>query len=403
MRRNAVIYSYPFFIDIVLFLALFVGRHSLAGRGLPESTVGSVLLCYGIFYCAASLCMGYVVRPARARAQMVIALVIVFGVCLALSQVQQVRAIQALFCILPLAVSLFINAFLAFMLGVATDTGRPLAAMAGHYTFSWSMGFALGPLISGVTRLAFEWSQIYLLAAGLTLALAVLVAFFEPVRAAADRSVAAEPLHKADRPTRSGSMPAAPPTAPALQQRAGTGPDLMGPAWFGVALGWIGWNAVSTWWAVQAAQAGYPVALKGGVEFAFALTQALGALLLIRAGGWQQRPLFIPLLGVFGVGGLLLFGVADSSVLFVMAAVLLGLHTASAFSLMLYHSMSNPSEAVRRVALNETVVGLCFLVAPLVAVALHDEGTSFGAGYTTLAVLMGAGLLVQGVWARWRV
>ncbi|MBT3344145.1 MAG: MFS transporter [Gemmatimonadetes bacterium] len=384
MRRNAVIYSYPFFLDIVLFLALFVGRHSLAGRGLPESTVGSVLLCYGIFYCAASLCMSYVVRPERARAQMMIALVIIFGVCLALSQVQQVRAIQALFCILPLAVSLFINAFLAFMLGVATDTGRPLATMAGHYTFSWSMGFALGPLISGVTRLAFEWSQIYLLAAGLTLALAVLVALFEPVRAAA------------------GSVPVVPSTNPALQEKAGTGPDLMGPAWFGVALGWIGWNAVSTWWAVQAAQAGFPVALKGGVEFAFALTQALGALLLIRAGHWQQRPLWIPLLGVFGVGGLLLFGVADTSLVFVTAAVLLGMHTASAFSLMLYHSMSDPSKAVRRVALNETVVGLCFLAAPLVAVALHDEGASFGAGYTTLAVFMGAGLLVQGVWARWR-
>jgi hypothetical protein len=69
---------------------------------------------------------------------------------------------------------------------------------------------------------------------------------------------------------------------------------------------------------------------------------------------------------------------------------------------MLYHSLSNPALAVHRVALNETVVGLCFLVAPLVAVALHREGEAFGAGYTTLALLLGAGLLVQGAWAHRR-
>lgn len=383
MKRNAVIYAYPFCLDIVLFLALFVGRHSLAGRGFPESTVGSVLLCYGVAYCIASLSMRYLVRPHRAKAQMLLALLVIFGVCLALARLQEVRAIQAMFCVLPLAVSLFINAFQAFMLGVATDTGRPVAATAGHYTFSWSMGFALGPMISGAMRVYFEWSQIYDLAAVLTAALAVLVAVFEPVRGESRAQL-------------SGASQAAsrrPPTA---------GRDLMGPAWLGVALAWIAWNAISTWWAVQAAQAGYSGALKGGVEFAFALTQALGALLLIRAGAWQQRPLLIPLLGAFGVAGLLLFGVAAAPLTFIVAAVLLGLHTSSVFSLMLYHSLSDPAQAVRRVALNETIVGLCFLTAPLVAVALHREGEPFGAGTASLAGLLAVGLLVQGVWARSR-
>lgn len=377
MKRNAVIFSYPFLVDIVVALLLFVGRHSLASRGLSEGAVGSVLLCYGLGYCGASLFMRHFVRPRLARVQMVGSLTVVVMVCVVLAQVQQLLAIQALFGVVPIAISLFFNSFQAYMLGITADTRRSLAAMAGHYTFSWSLGYALGPLASGASRTYLEWGQVYYLAAGLTAAVAVLVGLFRAQRAA---------------PGNAEEAPREPMRAP--------GRSLIGAAWLGVALGWVGWNAVSTYWPVQAAQSGFSDGIKGGVEFAFAVAQSLGALALTWMGAWHHRPLALPLLGALGVGGLLVFGGAAAPAAFFLAAVLLGLYTSSTFSFMVYHSMYDADRAVKRVAYNETVVGASFLVAPVLAAGLHHNGDPFGPSYTVLAVLLGAGVAAQTLWAR---
>ncbi len=181
MNRNSIIYSYPFAVDIVVGLLLFVGRHSLASRGLGEETVGSILFCYGCGYCLSSLFMRRIVRVPHARWQMVAALAAVVLICCLLGSVRQLLLIQALFCLVPFAISLFFNAFQAFMLDVSHETAKPLAATAGHYTFSWSMGFALGPFASGVFMTHGSWEQIYFLAALVAAGLAVLVLLFKPI------------------------------------------------------------------------------------------------------------------------------------------------------------------------------------------------------------------------------
>lgn len=377
MKRNAVIYSYPFLVDIVVALLLFVGRHSLASRGLPEGTVGSVLLFYGVGYCGASLFMRHVVRPRLAKVQMVGALLVVVATCLALAQIEPVLGIQALFCVVPIAISLFFNSFQSYMLGVTAEARRPLAAMAGHYTFSWSLGYALGPLVSGASRAYMEWAQVYYLAAALTAAVAVLVALYRPYR---------PPAGEADEPR--------------PQPVRAAGRSLIGPAWLGVALGWIGWNAVSTYWPVQAAQVGFSAGIKGGVEFAFAVAQSLGALALTWMGAWHHRPLVLPLLGGLGVAGLLVLGTAAAPLTFMIAAVLLGLYTSSAFSFMVYHSMYDADRVVKRVSYNETVVGLSFLVAPVLASVLHPNGEPFGPSYVALAGMLAVGVAAQTWWAR---
>ncbi|MFH1571239.1 MAG: MFS transporter [Gemmatimonadota bacterium] len=376
--HHAIIYSYPFAVDIALALVLFVGRHSLASRGLPEATVGSVLLVYGVGYCVSSLFMRHVVRPHRARPQMLAALGAMAAACVALARVEAVWAVQALFAILPVAVSLFINAFQAFMLGVTTDTRRALTTMAGHYTFSWSLGYALGPFASGAARGFLAWGQVYYLAAGIAAVLAVLVATLEPER----------------------TPVAAPAPGRASPDEAATGSrSLVGPAWLGVGLGWLGWNAVATWWPVQAAQLDYPDGVRGAVEFAYALAQALGALALAHAPPWHRRPLLLPVLGGVGAAGLLAFGAAASPLGFSLGAALYGLYTSSAFSLMVYHSMVEPGRAVRRVALNETIVGLSFLLGPVTAALLHRSGAPFGPAYQGLALTLVLGVTAQTAWA----
>ncbi|MFA6110698.1 MAG: MFS transporter [Candidatus Latescibacterota bacterium] len=373
MSRNAVIYVFPFALDIAVALLLFVGRHSLASRGLGPEVVGSILLCFGGGYLVASLFMRRIVRPRLARMQMLGALGALAAICALLPRVESVWLTQVAFCAVPFSTSLFFNAFQAYMLGVAHDTAKPLAAMAGHYTFAWSLGYALGPFASGWARSWCDWAQIYYLAAAIAVLVGVLVLWFRP----ASREEA-----------RSGPAPAPPPSSSSRG-------SLVVPSWIGVALAWIGWNAVSTWWPVQAATLGYSAAVKGAVEFAFALSQSLGALALVYAGAWHHRPALLPGFGLAGVLGLVVLASAGSPAVFGVGAVLYGLYTSSAFSLMVYHSMLDPERAVARVAVNETVVGFSFLAGPVVAGLVVGPGGVVEAGYGRLALLLLLGIAVQ--------
>jgi MFS family permease len=383
VNRHAVIYVFPFALDIAVALLLFVSRHSLASRGLGPDVVGSILLCFGGGYLVASLFMRHIVRPRLARRQMLLALAALAALCVWLPQIESVRWTQVAFCLLPLSTSLFFNAFQSFMLGVSQDAAKPLAAMAGHYTCAWSLGYALGPFASGWARAWCTWAQIYYLAAAIAGAVAVLVLLF--------------------RPQREGPVPA---VAPAPRPRR-QDPALVGQAWLGVALAWIGWTVVSIWWPVQAATLAFTPAVKGAVEFAFAVSQSLGALALVYAGAWHHRPGLLFVLGALGVAGLVVLAAAGSPALFGIGAVLYGLYTSSAFSAMVYHSMLDPDRAVARVAVNETVVGSSFFVGPLVAAAVEwvrgasSAATADGtAGYGWLAALLALGLAVQAVWIR---
>jgi MFS family permease len=378
MTRNAVIYTYPFAVDIVVALLLFVGRHSLASRGMGEDVVGSILLFYGLGYCASSLFMRKIVRPQLARWQMVVALLGTVVACCLLANLEQVALIQILFCLVPIAISLFFNAFQAFMLGISDESARPLGATAGHYTFSWSLGFALGPFVSGVARSYVAWTHIYYLAAVIAAGVGLLVLLFRPVKSSGGE-------------TERSTIGKVPPEG----RRS-----LIGPAWLGLALGWIGWNAISTYWPVQATQIGFSDGTKGLVEFTFALTQALAALGLVYFGAWHHRASLLPLFGLGGCLGLVAFGVSEGATGFLIGVVCYGVYTSSIFSNMVYHSMLDVEKAVKRVSLNETFVGLSFLIGPVVAASLHQNGAPFWPAYRLLAVFLGIGIFGQMIYAR---
>ena len=379
MNRNSIIYSYPFAVDIMVALLLFVGRHSLASRGLGEETVGSILFCYGGGYCLSSLFMRKIVRVSHARWQMVAALAAAALASSLLASLQQIQLIQILFCLIPFAVSLFFNAFQAFMLDVSHQNAKPLAATAGHYTFSWSMGFALGSLAPGVFKgRGDSWEEIYYLAALIAAGVAVLVFLVKPT----------------------GTTRGDEEEEPSIDAVYQGGRSLIGPAWLGLMLGGIGWNIFSTYWPVQATQLSFSASVKGVVEFAIALSQSLAALALIYLRGWHHRPLWLLLFGLVGSAALLVFGNSSSPLLFISGAMLFGVYMSSIFIFMVYHAMFDKEKAVKRISMNETFVGLSFLIGPVIAALLHRDGEPFAPVYVLLAFLLAVGVSIQTIYAR---
>ena len=152
MLKRFVLYGMPLLADLIVALVLFVGRHSLASRGFDETTVGSIVLCYGFGYVVSSLLMAKIVTPARAKAEMLISLVSIVVICLVLANVQSLLPVQVLYCLFPLAVSLYFNAFQIYMLGISNEDARPLAMTIGRFTFAWSVGYAAGPFVSSLVR-----------------------------------------------------------------------------------------------------------------------------------------------------------------------------------------------------------------------------------------------------------
>ncbi|MFH1573678.1 MAG: hypothetical protein ABIG68_06815, partial [Acidobacteriota bacterium] len=115
---------------------------------------------------------------------------------------------------------------------------------------------------------------------------------------------------------------------------------------------------------------------------------------------WHPRPHGLLLSGACGLGGVLAVGRAVAPLSFIGGAALYGIYTSSAFSNMVYHSMLEAEKAVKRVSLNETFVGLSFLIGPVVAGLLHGEGEGFGQAYGLLAGVLAAGVVIQATWAR---
>ena len=371
---NAVIFLFPFLIDIVVSLVLFVSRHSLAGLGHPQSVIIIPQMLFGIGYIVACFAMKYIVSLRHSRAQMIGAVLALMLICIVLANISILAAIYAMFLLLPLTTSLFFNAFQAYMLGVSQSTGKTLAATVGHYTFAWSLGYAVGPFVPGLLKNSLTWNQTYYCAAASALIVAILAICIRP----------------------SKNKTAEPKAAPVLQPI-----PLSNLPWriiagrIGIILGWTGWNMICVYWPMQANALHLSSTVKGVMECSFALFQACTALALIRYASWVRSPVFTIGFGVIGIAALILFSHASGSVHFVVAAMLFGVFTGSVFYYALFMAMSDTTVVVKQIALNEALVGIAFMISSGLAMLIHKTGTPFVVPYYIMAIALGAGVVLQ--------
>jgi MFS family permease len=368
----------PLTVDIIASLILFVGRHSLATRGYSETTVGTLVLVYGLGYMLSSLMMTRLIRKHLVRLQMLGSLAGMFVISIFLANVQSLPAILVLYTIFPFVLSMFFNALQIYLLGASNQESRPLAVTIGHFTFSWSVGFALGPIFASFLVTQYEWSQVYYLAGLLALLVGLPLLIYKP------KPAPAQPEK---------------PAASTIAESEKT-PNLVIPGWIGLLAGLAIWNTAMVFWPVQAVQLDVPNNVKGIAEFLFAITQAFAALGLAYVIGWRTKPAWFLLFGSLGVAALLLMSVFGGSWIFFSGFMLYGAFMGSSFSLSVYHCMLDESQAVRRVALNETLIGLAFLLSYPLAAIFRPQAGGFGQSYAMLALLLSVALVVQALSAR---
>jgi len=379
-------------VDIIVALILFLGRHSLASRGYSETAIASLVLCFGVGYLISSLMMMRIVKPRLARFQMLLSLGGMVAVGVFLANTQQLLTMQVLYSLFPFLASLFFNAFQIYMLGVSNQDQRPLQTTIGHFTFAWSLGFALGPFVSSQLVARFNWSQVYYLAAFLAGLVALLLLVYRPEKKQ-EKVPAVSTQKKPDQAETmigSGTQPDQAPTG-----FKGTNRNLLIPAWMGLLFGLSVWNVVLIYWPVQAVQWQVPLNLRSTTEFSTALAQGITALALTFVTGWVYKPAWLAGLGLIGVSGLVFFSQQASVDVFFIGAILYGVFLGSMYSFAAYHAMVEEEKAVKRVAINETIIGSGFLIAFPLSAFFHSPGESFQQAYLMLAGFLAIGLVSQ--------
>jgi DHA1 family quinolone resistance protein-like MFS transporter len=378
------IYFFPAMIDLVMGVLFFVNPVRLARMGASFSLSAGVVTAWGCAYMASCQVAGRLTTEQNAARLMI-------GACFGLA------LLTALFILLPSVLSIYIlmalsgvacafffTPFQVFMKSVDAGSRRPLSFSTGMYTFSWSLGIALGPLLAGpLMELGpphGPWSEpvglryCFAIAGVASLATAFAIVRFLSVRM---RRGAQLPRSDTHGMVANGSY-----------RRM---PDLA----------WLGWICAGFGGLVLAVlrgifpKAGLDFGLSestiGHVVFLMCLMQSLTGLALSRSRLWMYRSLPVATFALAGIAGLLLFGLGRTVLPFYIGAALFGIYSGSFFFYVVFHSLAHPSRSARYVSIHESIFGATGTAGPLIGGFLAD---SRGYGFPLIAAAIAGGLVL---------
>jgi DHA1 family quinolone resistance protein-like MFS transporter len=376
-RRALLIYVLPATVDLVLSLLLFVGTVRAAQMGGGALQAAAVLTTFSLVYVVSCPLVGRIVTPANASRLTLAGVVLLAVVCGLLAFTAAFVPMLVLVGASGIAAALFFPPFQTFMKDVDSVGGRSVAWSTGIYTFSWSLGYACGPLVSGfLMQRVGGWRLAFSLGAFLCVMLASVLLTVNRHRASAA----------------SGTAPAA-----AGDQAYTALPDLAWLAWTVSASGFLAIAVVrSIFPALALDSLHFTEGKVGTIFFVLSAAQALVGLALARSRTWMYRALPVAAMSLAGVVGILCFGVGRDPRLIMAGAVLFGGASGGFYFFVVFHALVHPSRAGIYVAINESVVGISGVLAPLAAGAAADA-MGYKVPFVAAAALMIVVMVVPAV------
>jgi MFS family permease len=353
MKRFAI-FLFPCLMDVILGGLLFVNANRIADAGHSAQAVTLVLVFWALPYVLASLAVGRWVTSGNAAALLISGSLGFVGLSAWLAGVEGAGPIYALTAGTALAAALFFVSFQVFMKAVEGDRSRGIARSAALYTFSWSLGMATGPFVSGLIYDGLGWRWCYALYGVLGLATAGGVWLL--------RRLAQPPAASEDLPEASAD-PLPPHVAAAGEYRGW--PDLAPLAWVGAGVGIFAAHMIRALFPDTAGVYGLSKSEQGTVLGILCWMQAGVGLSFLRSRHWMYRVLPVGFFGVVGVAGLVLFGLSREAAGFYLAAGLYGAYAGSFFFYLVFHALVHPVRSSLYVAVNEMVVGATAVLGAL--------------------------------------
>ena len=378
---HLLVFLFPTIVDMVLSSALFMATVWAAEHGASASAVSNLLSAWSVIYMLASLAIGRVVTRRNAAWLLIVACVATALQSAILARCDSLRTMYLLIGLLGVTMGMFWTPFQVFMKVVGEGRQRPITQSVGLYTFSWSMGYAIGPFSSGFLWDRLGWHSCHLLNAWVVLVVAFGVWLVKH--------------HAAVHPP-AGQDAESPPASSQPDNPYAKMPDLV---WMGWIFGGVCCMAVSMVRGVfptTGAELHLSKSSQGMTMAVLSASQGLVGLSLGYGRWWMYRARPILVVGTLGTIALMLFARAGASPGFYVAAACLGLYTGSMYSYFVFHSLVHPEHSARYVSINEAVVGLTGIAGPalggLVA-DLHRPSSS----YLLTAGILATAVIVQTV------
>jgi DHA1 family quinolone resistance protein-like MFS transporter len=367
------IYSFALMMDTILSSVFFVCMVRLADMQASALAVASFMSVWAIAYMIASLTAGGLVTKRNAGWILVGSCVVSTVVSAGYVLIPGMAAMYLLGIVQGCATAFFFTPFQFFMKLLDENQKKSITHSTGLYTFSWSMGFALGPFIAGFLWVHFGWQSCHLVNGLLAVIMACGIVRLKRFAEAAPTIQAAEtPVadHYADMP------------------------DLAWMAWVFGGLGCAIMALIRSVFPSSAVAFDLSKPDQGTTFLILSVTQALVGLGLGRGRLWMYRPVPVALFGLWGLAGLGLFATADAAISFYLAAACFGVYSGAFYFYFVFHSLVHPTRAARYVSVNEAIVGLTSIGGPFIGGAIGDR---FGlpASYLTAMVVLAMAITIQ--------
>ncbi|MEI6807343.1 MAG: MFS transporter [bacterium] len=386
--RNSVsrglIYVFPALIDILVVQIGFVNAIRLAKMGASASVVGGVAAVWGFIYMVTCLVVSRIASPANATRMMIWSCATLTVLCWLFTVVDGIVWMYILCASVGATTAFFFPPFQIFMKAVDSAGSRPITSSAGLYTFSWSMGFAIGPFVAGflmetgtATSTGLEtsgWKWVYAVSGAAAIATVIGLRMLAHLTHTARTNERVASGHQASSPPFDYSQM----------------PDLAWLAWIVCGTGVVVFTIVRAVFPVRAvSELHLSDSTQGTILFLMGLTQALTAAALCLSRLWMYRPAAVGAFGIVGIIATLLYGFGTSQNVLCCAGALFGVYSGALFVYLVVHALAHPVKSSHYVAINESIVGLMGIIGSVFGGLLADHfGFSFACTAGAMAILM---------------
>lgn len=391
-----LIYLFPAVADVIIAATMFVCSNRLADAGRSRTEVAMVFAAWAVVYIASNQILARLVTSRNAAAMLIVASLLFTVTSGAFVLFDDIWSIYAIMAVIAVATALFFLPFQVFMKAVEPDQHRGVVRSVAIYTFSWSLGFASGPFIAGFIYQWLGWQWCFAFTALLGLLTACGVQLLK---------------HHAKHHHSEAVAPSQPnPSQPSRKVEAVNYHTMADLAWLGWVVCGVGCLGIYSFLALLPSVGvtfAIPKSQIGSITALMYVVQALVGLSFLRSRTWMFRPAPVVGFAAFGLISLAGFAVSlmpaiDGVEVLTVPLRTLGLYASVAcygvfsgsfFFALVFHSLVHPHRSARYVAINETVVGICGVVGPIMAGTLADRFGFIAFPVVLIAMIVGVTML----------
>ena len=377
-------YLMPGLVDMIIGVFFFVSAKRMANSGANSYMIALTMTIWAVFYAVTSYLMGFIQNRRNAVKLLYGSLAVLYLSLFGLMLFSNLH-LQYLFLVgTGIGCAMFFCPFqvVSGLFGKTVYDLKSIARNTGLYTFSWSLGMAMGPFASGFVWGLFNEANGWRYCYGITILLLTIVVACNVVLGRFVKRRLAEIGED------TGKSIDIEKEIPEEQRKL---PDLMVTAWIFQAIGYIVIAMMRTYLPDYCTKELQMSTVHQGIVIAIiSFAQAGTGFVCQWARRWPYRPWIPGGVALLACLAFVVFAFTGNWRYYALGALCLGIFSGVFCFLATFHGLMNPTKSARYIAVNETIVGLGSMFAPLLGGVLASTGNPVIPFYFCIVALIAA-------------